>query len=62
MINKAYVAKSAGAALQPFEYDPGAIGPEDVDIAISHCGICHSDLSMLNNDWEISQYPLRPGP
>ncbi len=61
MIIKAYAAESAGAPLQPFEYDPGAIGPEEVDIAVSHCGICHSDLSMLNNDWEISHYPFVPG-
>ncbi len=61
MIIKAYTAKLAVAPLQPFEYDPGAIGPEEVAIAVSHCGICHSDLSMLNNDWEITQYPFVPG-
>ena len=30
---------------------------EDVEIAVEHCGLCHSDLSVLNNDWGISQYP-----
>ncbi len=59
---KAYAASEAGGELKPFEYDPGPLGYNDVEIEVEHCGICHSDLSMLNNDWEISQYPLRPGP
>ena len=58
---RAYAAESARADLQPFEYELGEIGSEDVDIAVSHCGICHSDLSMLNNDWEITRYPFVPG-
>jgi uncharacterized zinc-type alcohol dehydrogenase-like protein len=58
---RAYAAESAHADLQPFEYELGEIGAEDVDIAVSHCGICHSDLSMLNNDWEITRYPFVPG-
>ncbi len=61
MIVKAYAAQSAGGKLQPFEYELGDIGPDEVDIAVSHCGICHSDLSMLNNDWEITRYPFVPG-
>ncbi len=58
---RAYAAESAGAELRPFEYEVGEIGAEEVDIAVSHCGICHSDLSMLNNDWEITRYPFVPG-
>jgi uncharacterized zinc-type alcohol dehydrogenase-like protein len=54
-------AHAAGAELLPFKYDPGKIGPEDVDIAVSHCGICHSDLHLISNDWGISQYPFIPG-
>ncbi len=61
MIIRAYAAETAGAELKPFEYDYGEIGAEEVDIAVSHCGICHSDLSMLNNDWEITSYPFVPG-
>jgi alcohol/geraniol dehydrogenase (NADP+) len=57
----AYAAHSAGATLEPFEYEPGPIGDEMVEIQVSYCGICHSDLSMLNNDWGISQYPFVPG-
>jgi len=57
----AYVAEKKGADLKPFEYDPGVLGGEEVEIKIEYCGICHSDLSMLNNDWGISQYPLVAG-
>lgn len=58
---KAYAALEPGGQLQPFEYDPGPLGDHDVEIAIEHCGICHSDLSMLHNDWGITQYPFVPG-
>jgi alcohol/geraniol dehydrogenase (NADP+) len=58
---KAYAAMQSGAALQPFEYELRLLGPEEVDVQVEYCGICHSDLSMLNNDWGISQYPLVPG-
>jgi uncharacterized zinc-type alcohol dehydrogenase-like protein len=37
--------------------DLGPIGDEDVDVAVEHCGLCHSDLSVWNNEWGISQYP-----
>ncbi len=33
--------------LQPFEYTPGPLGSEEMEIAVESCGICHSDLSML---------------
>lgn len=58
---KAWAAPSAGAALEPFEYDPGPLGDEEVEIAIEHCGVCHSDLSMLDNEWGMTAYPFVPG-
>lgn len=58
---KAYAALEAGAALAPFEFDPGELGKDEVEIKVSHCGICHSDLSMLNNDWGMSVYPFVGG-
>jgi alcohol/geraniol dehydrogenase (NADP+) len=54
-------AHAAGAELLPFRYDPGVLGPQEVEIRISHCGICHSDLHLISNDWGISQYPFIPG-
>jgi uncharacterized zinc-type alcohol dehydrogenase-like protein len=52
---------AAGAELLPFKYDPGTLGAQEVEIAISHCGVCHSDLHLISNDWGISQYPFIPG-
>ncbi len=45
----------------PFRYDPGHLGQQEVEIGISHCGICHSDIHLISNDWGISQYPFIPG-
>jgi len=58
---RAYAAAEAGAEFQPFEYDPGELGAEEIEIKVSHCGICHSDLSMLNNDWGMTAYPFVGG-
>ncbi len=54
-------AHAAGAELLPFQYDPGELKPNEVEIDITHCGICHSDLHLIANDWGISQYPFIPG-
>ncbi len=54
-------AHAAGAELLPYHYDPGMLGAQEVEIAITHCGICHSDLHLIANDWGISQYPFIPG-
>jgi len=54
-------AHAAGAELLPYHYDPGKLGPQEIEIAITHCGICHSDLHLISNDWGISQYPFIPG-
>ncbi len=58
---KAYAALEPGQPLQEFEYDPGPLGPHDVEIDVESCGICHSDLSMLDNEWGMTEYPFVPG-
>ena len=58
---RAYAAKSAKGSLAPFEYEAPAIKPDDVEIKVLSCGICHSDLSMLDNDWGMTAYPFVPG-
>ena len=60
MIN-AYAALEPGGELQPFEYDPRPLGANQVEIDVEHCGICHSDLSMLNDEWGFLEYPFVPG-
>jgi alcohol/geraniol dehydrogenase (NADP+) len=58
---KAYAAPAKGEELKPFEFDPGPLRDEQVEIKVGHCGICHSDLSMLDNEWQQTAYPLVPG-
>jgi uncharacterized zinc-type alcohol dehydrogenase-like protein len=52
---------AAGAELLPYRYDPGELGPLEVEIAVTHCGVCHSDLHLISNDWGTSHYPFIPG-
>lgn len=58
---KALAASKIGGPLEPFEFDPGPLGPGQVDIEIESCGLCHSDLSMLQNEWEMTEVPFVPG-
>ena len=58
---RAYAAHEPKGRLSPFEFVPVELGPDQVEIDIIACGICHSDLSMLNNDWNVTVYPLVPG-
>jgi uncharacterized zinc-type alcohol dehydrogenase-like protein len=57
----AYAAQAAKQPLQPFSYEPAPLGDEQIEVKISHCGICHSDIHLIDNDWGISNYPLVPG-
>jgi uncharacterized zinc-type alcohol dehydrogenase-like protein len=58
---KAYAVYEPKGQLKPFEYDPGQLGDDEVEIDVEHCGICHSDLSMIDNEWGITRYPLVAG-
>ena len=57
----AYAALDAGEKLTSFQFELPKIGSEQVDIKVHYCGVCHSDLSMLNNEWGMTQYPFVPG-
>src|SRR5262249_35076456 len=54
---EAWVARAAKQPMTLEIVDLGPFGAEDVEIAVEHCGLCHSDLSVLNNEWGLSQYP-----
>ena len=54
-------AHAAGAQLLPFKYKIGDIAPNEVEVKISHCGVCHSDVHLIDNDWGLSKYPFIPG-
>ncbi|CAD0187222.1 S-(hydroxymethyl)mycothiol dehydrogenase [Ruegeria sp. THAF57] len=58
---QAYAVHEPGGEFQPFEYDPGPLAAGDVEIDVEYCGICHSDLSMANNEWGATAYPFVPG-
>ena len=58
---RAYAATEANGSFEPYEYQLGEIGPGEVDIAVESCGICHSDLSMLKNEWDLTSFPFVPG-
>ena len=57
----AYAVKEPKGKLVPFSYESAELSPESIDIKVSYCGLCHSDLSMMNNDWGMTQYPIVPG-
>lgn len=54
-------ALAAKQPLQPHSYEPAELGPFDIEVAITHCGLCHSDIHLIDDDWGMSQYPLIPG-
>ena len=58
---KAYAAFEPSGPLKPFEYDPGELAANDVEIDVAYCGLCHSDLSVIDSEWGKTQYPLVAG-
>lgn len=56
----AYAAPAPSKPLQPFTYTP-VPSPDKVEIAIECCGLCHTDLHMIDNDWNLATFPLVPG-
>lgn len=58
---KGWAALGPKQKLELFTYEPDDLGREEVEIAVEYCGLCHSDLSIVNNEWGMSQYPIIPG-
>jgi uncharacterized zinc-type alcohol dehydrogenase-like protein len=58
---KAYAAQSKTSPLAPFTFDRRDPGPTDVAIDIKFCGICHSDVHQVRDEWGGSLYPMVPG-
>jgi uncharacterized zinc-type alcohol dehydrogenase-like protein len=52
---------AAGAQLVPYRYSPGELKVNEVEVEISHCGVCHSDIHLIDNDWGFSKFPFIPG-
>jgi uncharacterized zinc-type alcohol dehydrogenase-like protein len=58
---KAFGAQSADVPLAPLEIERRQPGPDDVQIEILYCGVCHSDLHTARNEWKNTLYPSVPG-
>jgi len=58
---KAYAAQNASTGLAPFQLQRREVGPHDVEIDILYCGVCHSDLHTVRNEWHNTIYPCVPG-
>jgi alcohol dehydrogenase (NADP+) len=58
---RGYAAHSATSPLVPFSFERRDPAPHDVQIEILYCGVCHSDLHQVRNDWLNSLYPMVPG-
>jgi uncharacterized zinc-type alcohol dehydrogenase-like protein len=58
---KAFAVHEPKGTFKTFEYDPGILGYDEVELDVQNCGICHSDLSMIDNEWGFSNYPLVAG-
>lgn len=56
-----YASLKPGEKLQPWEYEPAPLGSNDVEIAVTHNGLCHTDIHMRDNDWNVSKFPLVAG-
>lgn len=58
---KGYAAQSANSTLAPWNFERRDVGAHDVQIEILYCGVCHSDLAQINNEWFPGIFPMVPG-
>jgi len=58
---RAYAAQAPDSGLAPWQYEPRQPRPDDVSIDILYCGVCHSDIHFVENDWGLTIYPVVPG-
>ena len=58
---RAYASQDVGDTPAPWQYEPRRLRADDVSIEILYCGVCHSDLHFVENDWGMTTYPVVPG-
>lgn len=61
LLTRSYAAQGPSESLLPFDINRRAIGTKDVLIKILYCGVCHSDIHQMKNEWGNSTYPMVPG-
>lgn len=57
----AYAADSPKSQMAPFAFERRPVGPKDIEIEILYCGVCHSDIHQVRNEWKNTMYPCVPG-
>ncbi len=57
----AMAAREKGAQLSPWTYDTPTLSAHQCLIKVKNCGLCHSDVHMIDNDWQMTTFPLVPG-
>ena len=57
----AYAVNQPGDKFETFSYRLGTLLPNEVELDVLYCGICHSDVSMANNEWGMTEYPFVGG-
>ncbi|MBK0380575.1 NAD(P)-dependent alcohol dehydrogenase [Mucilaginibacter segetis] len=58
---KGYAAPKANVKLEPFKFERREVGPNDIQIEILYCGVCHSDIHQARDEWGGSIFPMVPG-
>src|ERR1700694_4016274 len=61
LTTKGYAAAAVGAPLAPYTFERREVRPNDVVIDIKYCGICHSDIHQVRDEWGGSMFPMVPG-
>ena len=56
---RAYASEKVGATPALWQYEPRQLRADDVSIEILYCGVCHSDLHFVENDWGMTTYPVK---
>lgn len=56
-----YAAREAGKPLEPFSYPEPVLKDEEVRVAVSHCGVCHTDIHGVDADFGVFDFPMVPG-
>ncbi len=58
---KSYAGFDAKSDLKPYAFDHRVVGDSDVHIEVKFCGVCHSDIHTVRDEWGGAKYPLVPG-
>jgi alcohol dehydrogenase (NADP+) len=58
---KGYAAQTPESEVAPWKFERREVGPHDVQLEIKYCGVCHSDLHQIRNDWFPGIFPMVPG-